>query len=148
MGLDIGELFDTSRAAVRQAVEKQDAQYMQEIAKPQEKSGAGYPTDEKVREYVKADGVYVNAQEAAKTCFPDIVAEHIDIMIHKIERFISAIPLQADEAAILKTSSDYPALCISQMVYAREEKPLGLSRTIYRGDTFGLKTVSYPYSRV
>ncbi|KZL89295.1 methyltetrahydrofolate cobalamin methyltransferase [Clostridium magnum] len=40
--LIIGELINTSRKAIREAVEKKDGQYIQQIAKAQEEAGATY----------------------------------------------------------------------------------------------------------
>jgi GntR family transcriptional regulator len=94
--------------------------------------------------YLKRKPILENEIEYAY--FPDIVANHTDIMIYKIERCISATSLQPDEAKILQTDMGHPVLCITQAIYAKNEKPLGISKTIYQGDAFGLKTVSYPYS--
>lgn len=78
--------------------------------------------------------------------FPEIVATHSDVMLHKIERTISACPLMPEEAELLKTDAGHPALCVIQVIYSKEEQPLGFSKTVYRGETFELKTVSFPYS--
>jgi GntR family transcriptional regulator len=94
--------------------------------------------------YLKKKPIVENEIEYAY--FPDIVAKHTDIMIYRIERYISATFLQAAEAKTLKTDPKEPALCITQVIYAKNDQPLGVSRTVYRGDVFQLKTVSYPYS--
>lgn len=78
--------------------------------------------------------------------FPDIVARHTDVMINRIERSISATSLQPDEAKLLKTNPGHPALCVVQVIYAKDEKTLGISKTIYLGEACELRTVSYPYS--
>lgn len=78
--------------------------------------------------------------------FPELVARHTDVMIHKIERTISAGSVTVDEAQMLKVEPGHPALCVTQLFYARGDKLLGMSRTVYRGEAFVLKTVSYPFS--
>ncbi|MEW6424506.1 MAG: GntR family transcriptional regulator [Bacillota bacterium] len=78
--------------------------------------------------------------------FPELVARHTDVMIHKIERIISAGSVAPEEAEMLKTAPGHPALCVTQLFYGKEDRLLGISRTVYRGEAFELKTVSYPFS--
>lgn len=100
--------------------------------------------DVKYLPYLKGKPVLENEIEYAD--FPEIVAKHADVMIYKIERAISASLLLPEEAQILKTEPGKPALCVIQVIYAKDETPLGISKTIYRGETFELKSVSYPYA--
>jgi GntR family transcriptional regulator len=94
--------------------------------------------------YLKGKPMLENEIEYAY--FPDIVARHTDVMIYKIERRIMAASLQAGEAELLKTVAGHPALCVIQVIYARDEKPLGVSKTTYRGEAYELRTASFPYS--
>ncbi|MGD0152876.1 MAG: GntR family transcriptional regulator, partial [Thermacetogeniaceae bacterium] len=96
--------------------------------------------------YLKGKPILENEIEYAY--FPDIVARHTDVMINKIERRIMATSLQSAEAELLKTGTDHPALCVIQVIYAKDGKPLGVSKTIYRGEAFELRTVSFPYSGI
>jgi GntR family transcriptional regulator len=96
--------------------------------------------------YIKGKPLVETELEYAN--FPDIVARHTDVMIHKIERSIAAASLQPKEAELLQTDPGHPALCVIQVIYAKDGKPLGISKTIYLGEAFELRTVSYPYSGV
>lgn len=58
--------------------------------------------------------------------FPEIVAKHTDATIHKIEMGISATPLIPEEAELLKTVTGHPALCVIQVIYAKDGHPLGI----------------------
>lgn len=100
--------------------------------------------DLKYLPYLKGKPMLENEIEYAD--FPEIVARHTDVTIHKIEMGISAVPLMPEEAEQLKTVTGHPALCVTQAIYAKDGKALGISKTIYRGETFELNAVSYPYS--
>lgn len=100
--------------------------------------------DVKYLPYLKGKPMLENEIEYAD--FPEIVAKHTDVTIHKIEMGISATPLMPEEAELLKTVAGHPALCVVQRFYAKDGKPLGISKTIYRGETFELNAISYPYS--
>ncbi|MCL6477289.1 MAG: GntR family transcriptional regulator [Peptococcaceae bacterium] len=100
--------------------------------------------DVKYLPYLKGKPVLENEIEYAD--FPEIVARHTDVTIHKIEMKISAVPLLPEEAELLKTVAGHPALCVVQGIYAKDGKSLGISKTVYRGETFELNAVSYPYS--
>lgn len=99
--------------------------------------------DEKYLPYLKGKPLLENVIEYAD--FPEIVARHTDATIHKIEMGISAAPLMPEEAEKLKTVTGHPALCIIQVIYAKDGQPMGISKTIYRGETFELNAVAYPY---
>jgi GntR family transcriptional regulator len=100
--------------------------------------------DIKYLPYLKGKPVVENEIEYAY--FPDIVAKHTELMINKIERRIFAATLEAEEAGLLDAVPGHPALCVSQVIYAKDESPLGFSKTIYRGESFELRAVSFPYS--
>ncbi|KJR48896.1 Transcriptional regulator, GntR family [Desulfosporosinus sp. I2] len=100
--------------------------------------------DMKYLPYIKGQPMLENEIEYAD--FPAIVAKHTNVTIHKIEMGISATPLSVEEAKLLKTVAGHPALCVHRAFYAKDGKTLGFSRTIYRGESFELSAVSYPYS--
>lgn len=100
--------------------------------------------DVKYLPYTKGKPMVEN--EIKYTAFPEMVAKHADVMIHKIEMGISATTLTIEEAELLKTVPGHPALSVIQMIYSKDEKPLGMSKITYRGEMFELKAVSYPYS--
>lgn len=100
--------------------------------------------DLKYLPYIKGQPMLENEIEYAD--FPEIVAKHTNVTIHKIEMGISAAPLAAEEAELLKTVAGHPVLCIHRAFFAKDGKALGFSRTIYRGESFELNAVSYPYS--
>lgn len=100
--------------------------------------------DMKYLPYIKGQPMLENEIEYAD--FPAIVAKHTNVTIHKIEMGISATPLVPEEAELLKTVAGHPALCVHRAFFAKDGKTLGFSKTIYRGETFELNAVSYPYS--
>ncbi|MDT3699914.1 MAG: GntR family transcriptional regulator [Thermincola sp.] len=100
--------------------------------------------DFKYLPYLKGKPLLEN--EIAYADFPEIVAKHTDVTIHKIEMSIAAAPLTADEAELLQTVPGHPALSVVQIIYAKDGKILGSSNTTYRGESFQLNAVSYPYS--
>ena len=100
--------------------------------------------DLKYLPYIKGKPVLENELQYAD--FPEIVARHTDVTIYKIEMNISATALPPAEAELLKILPGYPGLCVTQVVYAKDGQPLGISKTTYRGGAFELKAVSYPYS--
>lgn len=100
--------------------------------------------DVKYLPYIKGKPIVENEIEYAD--FPAMVARHTDVMIHRIDMSISATSLTPEEAELLKTEPRHPALCIMQIIYAKDGRPLGLSRIVYRGDMYELKAVTYPYA--
>lgn len=108
--------------------------------------GEGGPAgiDTKYLPYLKGKPVLENEIEYAD--FPEIVAKHTDVTIHKIEMSFSAVPLLPEEAEQLQTVPGHPGLSVIQTVYAKDGKILGSSKTTYRGEAFELYAVSYPYS--
>lgn len=99
--------------------------------------------DMKYLPYIKGKPMLENEIEYAD--FPDIVAKHTDVTIHKIEMSISAVPLMPEEAGLLSTVTGHPALNVKRVIHAKDGKTLGFSKTIYRGESFELNAVSYPY---
>ena len=100
--------------------------------------------DIKYLPYLKGKPVLENEIEYAD--FPEIVAKHTEVTIHKIEMSIAAYPLMLEEAELLQTVPGHPALSVVQIIYAKHGKILGSSKTTYRGESFQLNAVSYPYS--
>lgn len=100
--------------------------------------------DTKYLPYLKGKPMLENELEYAD--FPEVVAKHTDVTIHKIEMSISAAPLMPEEAELLATVTGHPALSIKQLIRAKDGRTLGLSNTTYRGESFELNAVSYPYS--
>ena len=94
--------------------------------------------------YLKGKPILENEIEYAD--FPEFVAKHTDVMIHKIQMKISAAPLREEEAGLLSAAIGHPTLTVMQVVYAKNEKLLGFSRTAYLGESFELNAVAYPYA--
>lgn len=100
--------------------------------------------DKKFLPYLKGKPIVENEIEYA--AFPEMVAKHHDTVIDKIEVQISATTFESEEAQLLDVAPGHPALRVIQVIYAKNEKPLGMSKVTYRADMYELKAVSYPYS--
>ena len=78
--------------------------------------------------------------------FPEVVAKHQDSVPIKNEATISVGILSLSQAELLGEEPYSPALMIKQVIYSKDDKPLGISHMVYHKDRFQLRANSYPYS--
>jgi GntR family transcriptional regulator len=78
------------------------------------------------------------------TDFPDVVAKHQDTVPVRNDMMISVDVLTDEQAGLLEAEPLTPALSIKQIVYSRDNKPLGISLMVCHKDRFQLKATSYP----
>ncbi len=77
--------------------------------------------------------------------FPEVVAKHQETVPVRNELIISADVLTADQAELLQVELHVTALVIKQVIYSKDDKPLGISQMICNKDRFQLKGTSYPH---
>jgi GntR family transcriptional regulator len=92
--------------------------------------------------YVK--GVPLLEKEIEYATFPELVARHTELASVRNSLRVSASILSEKEAQILDISAGFPALCVEQIIYAPNDRPVGWSKMICRGDRFTLTAVSQP----
>ncbi len=100
--------------------------------------------DRRFLPYVK--GAPLLEKEIEYAAFPELVSRHTELVSARNGISVQACVLMKEEAKLLKSKVGFPALCIEQIIYSRDSKPLGWSKMICRGDRFALKAVSEPYS--
>lgn len=98
--------------------------------------------DSRFLPYVK--GTPLLEKEIAYAAFPDLVARHTELISVKNVMEVSPCLLSKEEAELLDAREGLPSLCIEQIIYAAENRPIGWSKMICRGDRFRLKAVSRP----
>ncbi len=100
--------------------------------------------DHRVLPYIK--GAPLLEKEIEYAAFPELVSRHTELASARNNISVQACVLMKEEAKLLKSKVGFPALCIEQIIYSRDDRPLGWSKMICRGDRFALKAVSEPYS--
>jgi GntR family transcriptional regulator len=78
------------------------------------------------------------------TDFPGVVAKHQDTVPVRNNMVISVDVLTEDQAALLEAEPATPALTIKQVIYSREDKPLGIAVMVCHKDRYQIKATSYP----
>lgn len=78
--------------------------------------------------------------------FPELVAKHQDSVPVRNDMVISVAALSAEQAELLEEAELLPALVVKQVIYAKDDKPLGVSIMVCHKDRFELKATSYPFS--
>ena len=78
--------------------------------------------------------------------FPEVVAKHQDSVPVRNDVVISVNTLSSEQAELLKEEPCSPALMIKQVIYSKDDKPLGISHMVCHKDRFQLQANSYPYS--
>ncbi|BCV22382.1 GntR family transcriptional regulator [Moorella sp. Hama-1] len=91
--------------------------------------------------YIK--GMPLLEKEIAYAAFPDLVARHSEVFLVKSILEISACALTAEEAEVLEVSPGFPGLCLEQVIYLLDGRPVGWSRMVCRGDRLTLKAASH-----
>lgn len=100
--------------------------------------------DSRYLPYRKGEPLLENELQYAD--FPHIAARHSKVVLAKSKFNIGAILLTAKEAQALETEQGMAALCIEQLLFDREGKPLGWSRMVCRSDRYVMTGVAYPYA--
>lgn len=100
--------------------------------------------EEKFLRYQKGKPLLETQLEYAD--FPELVAKHQDSVPVRNDMVISVAVLSAEQAKLLETEEILPALVVKQVIYAKEDKPLGVSIMVCHKDRFELKATSYPLS--
>jgi GntR family transcriptional regulator len=100
--------------------------------------------DRRFLPYIK--GAPLLEKEIEYAAFPESMSRHTELVSAHNGISVQACVLMKEEAKLLSSKVGFPALCIEQIIYSRDRKPLGWSKMICRGDRFVLKAVSEPYS--
>lgn len=100
--------------------------------------------EEKFLRYQKGKPLLETQLEYAD--FPELIAKHQESVPVRNDMVISVATLSADQANLLETDEALPALVIKQVIYSKDDIPLGVSITICHKDRFELKATSYPIS--
>lgn len=75
--------------------------------------------------------------------FPEVVAKHQDSVPVRNDAVLSVGSLSAEQAALLGEEPGSPALLIRQVIYSRDDQPLGISYMVCHKERFQLKATSY-----
>lgn len=78
--------------------------------------------------------------------FPEMVAKHQESVPVRNDMVISVAALSREQAKVLEADEIMPALVIKQIIYSKDDKPLGVSVMTCHKDRFELKATSYPIS--
>lgn len=97
--------------------------------------------EEKYLPYLRGKPLLENQLEFAD--FPDVVAKHQDSVPVRNEMDILVDILSAEQAELLDAEPLIPAMIIKQMIYSKDDKPLGISQMVCHKDRFHLKATSY-----
>jgi Transcriptional regulators len=100
--------------------------------------------EEKYLPYLKGKPLLETQMEYAD--FPEVVAKHQESVPVRNDMVISAHTLSTRQAELLGQEPGSPALMLKQVIYSRDDKPLGISYIVGHGEHFQLKATSYPYS--
>ena len=77
--------------------------------------------------------------------FPEVVAKHQEAVPVRNEMIITVDVLDSDDAALLQLEPTVPVIVIKQVIYSKDDKPLGISQMICNNNEFQLKATSYPH---
>jgi GntR family transcriptional regulator len=77
--------------------------------------------------------------------FPEVVAKHQETVPVRNEMVITVDVLTSEQAELLQIDPNVPALVIKQVIYSKDDKPLGISHMVCNKDRFHLKATSYPH---
>ncbi|SMC47455.1 GntR family transcriptional regulator [Sporomusa malonica] len=100
--------------------------------------------EEKFLRYQKGKPLLETQLEYAD--FPDLVAKHQKSVPVRNDMAISVATLSHEQAKLLEADDILPALVIKQVIYSKDDKPLGVSVMVCHKDRFELKATSYPIS--
>lgn len=97
--------------------------------------------EEKYLPYLRATPLLETQLEYAN--FPEVVAKHQETVPVRNDMVISVDVLTAEQANLLEAEANSPALVIKQVIYSKDNTPLGISHMICHKDRFQLKATSY-----
>jgi GntR family transcriptional regulator len=100
--------------------------------------------ENKYLQYQKGKPLLENQLEYAD--FPELVAKHQESVPVRNDMVITVDTLSTEQAKLLKAEPLIPALVIKQVIYAKNDKPLGISIMVCHKDRYQLKATSYPLS--
>ncbi|HWR45484.1 GntR family transcriptional regulator [Sporomusa sp.] len=100
--------------------------------------------EEKFLRYQKGKPLLETQLEYAD--FPELVAKHQESVPVRNDMVISVAALSPEQAKLLEADEVLPALVIKQVIYSKDDKPLGVSVMVCHKDRFELKATSYPLS--
>ncbi len=100
--------------------------------------------EEKFLRYQKGKPLLETQLEYAD--FPELVAKHQDSVPVRNDMVISVAALSNEQAKLLEAHDMLPALVVKQVIYAKDDKPLGVSIMVCHKDRFELTATSYPLS--
>jgi len=98
--------------------------------------------DSRFLPYLK--GVPLLEKEIAYAAFPEVVARHTDVFLAKSSLEISACALSPEEAELLEVPAGSPGLLLEQIIYSNNNRAIGWSKMICRGDRLVLRATSHP----
>ncbi len=75
--------------------------------------------------------------------FPEVIAKHQDSVPVRNEMVISVDVLSLEQANLLETEPFQPVMVIQQVIYSKDDVPLGISRMVCHKDRFHLNATSY-----
>jgi len=97
--------------------------------------------EEKYLPYLRATPLLETQLEFAN--FPEVVAKHQETVPVRNEMLISVDVLTAEQAGLLAAAANEPCLVIKQVIYSKDDVPLGISHMVCHKDRFRLKAISY-----
>lgn len=75
--------------------------------------------------------------------FPEVIAKHQDSVPVRNEMVISVDVLSLEQANLLETEPFQPVMVIKQVIYSKDDVPLGISQMVCHKDRFHLNATSY-----
>ncbi|WP_425058063.1 HTH-type transcriptional repressor NagR [Sporomusa carbonis] len=100
--------------------------------------------EDKYLPYLKGKPLLENQMDYAD--FPEFVAKHQESVPVRNDMVISVDTLSEEQYKLLEAEQGMPALVIKQVIYSRDDKPLGISIMVCHKDRFQLTATSYPLS--
>ncbi|MDT8902573.1 GntR family transcriptional regulator [Anaeroselena agilis] len=97
--------------------------------------------EEKYLPYLRATPLLETQLEYAN--FSEVVAKHQETVPVRNDMVISVDVLNAEQARLLEAEVNTPALVIKQVIYSKDDTPLGISHMVCHKDRFQLKATSY-----
>lgn len=98
--------------------------------------------EEKYMRYLRGKPLLETQLEYAD--FPEVIAKHQDSVPIRNEMTVSVDTLTEEQAELLETEPLQPAMVIKQVIYSKDDVPLGISRMVCHKDRFFLNATSYP----
>ena len=101
----------------------------------------GYPMvyEEKYIVYTKQNPIIES--ELRDPSLPSLVSSHLHKLPVTSRRILQVTIINEEEAILLNTKPHSPAFLVEQILYDKDNTPIGWGKSIYRGDSY--KLVSY-----